>query len=261
MENETLQHIPVDLIDDPHEPMRTQMDEEKLGELCQSIREHGLIQPITLRKQGDRYEVVAGHRRFTALRRMGMATAKAIVRDLDEIQADAQRMHENFFREDVNPVDEGRHIRLMVEKHGYDPKQLSQMTKKSVAYLQSRFDLLDFAPEIIEAVELGKIGITAAGWLQKITDENVRREYTRFAVKDGITARRAEAWFMSWQLGNLPRDPDQYVPPADIGSVEYVPLKMPCVFCGHEDVMENLAMVYTHKECHEAIKREMRKSS
>jgi ParB family chromosome partitioning protein len=116
-----MQNIGIDVIDDPHAPVRTAMDEEKLVELANSIKLHGLIQPITVRKVGPRYEVIAGHRRLKACRRAGVALVPSIVREVNDAKADELRMAENLYREDVNPVDEARYIRRMIDVHKCEP--------------------------------------------------------------------------------------------------------------------------------------------
>lgn len=244
-----IERISVDLIDDPHVPMRSEFDEEKLQELAKSIIAHGLIQPITLRKSGGRFEVVAGHRRFLATKRAGLPVIPAIVRELDDKETDAQRMHENLFRADINPVDEARYIRSMIEKHDYDPKALAELTGKSEAYLHARVDLLDYPEYLVDALQQEKMSLAAAAWLAKITDDRVRAEYTRFALNGGITARRAEAWYRSWELGSLPREASTYVPPEEGDAPVALALKMPCVICRHDDDIENMGMHYGHREC------------
>lgn len=252
---ESIERVALDKIDDPHAPMRTHMDEEKLAELARSIKSHGLIQPITLRKIGERYEVVAGHRRFKACKIAGLAVVPSIVRKLDDAKADEMRMHENLYREDVNPVDEARYIRVMIDKHKTEPAQLAQMTGKSEAYLRARYDLLSYPDYLVAAVEAEQISLTAAQWLAKIDDERVRGEYTRFAILGGITARRAEAWYRSWMLGSLPREPQSFAPEPGQTSAEPKKLMMPCILCRHDDDIENMGMHYAHRDCVQAVSK------
>jgi len=254
MHKEELKTISLDMIDDPREPMRSEMDIEKLEELGRSIKRHGLIQPITVRKVGERYEVIAGHRRYKAAKQAGLVTITAIVREVDEADADAIKMHENLYRENVNPVDEARYIRLMIDKHGVEPETLAKMTGKSPAYLQSRYDLLDYPDYLLEEVQSERVNITSASWLNKITDDNVRKEYTRFAANGGLTAKRAEAWFRSWDAGNLPRQAFTYITPETEKSREPIPLKMPCVVCRQEDNIEEMRMHYAHEDCARTMK-------
>lgn len=254
MTNE-IESISVDLIDDPHAPMRTQMDDEKLDELARSIKSQGLISPITLRKNGERYEVIAGHRRLKACKRLGLPLIASIVLELNDSRADEMRMHENLYREDVNPVDEARYIKRMIDTHNVEPEKLAEMTGKSVAYLQARYDLLSYPDYLVAAVEAEQISLTAAQWLTKIDDDRVRSEYTRFAILGGITAKRAEAWYRSWLLGNLPRDPETYsVAIAQIDS-EPRKLMMPCVLCCHDDDIENMGLHYAHLDCVRVISK------
>jgi len=233
--------------------MRTHIDEDKLNELADSIKRLGLIQPITLRKVGKRFEVVAGHRRFKATKIAGMPVIRSIVSKIDESTADDVKIHENLFREDVNPVDEARFICGLIDKYGYTPQELSKKVNKTVQYLRTRYELLEYPDYLIEAVEDGKVGLGAASWLAKITDERVLQDYTRFAILGGITAKRAEAWYQSWNAGQLPRQPEQYQEPEQDEETKYVPLQMPCVICGLEDDLENLKMTYVHEDCERKI--------
>mgnify|MGYP003393988576 CR=1 FL=1 len=253
--NQNIEEIPLDRIIVPEIPMRTTVDEEKLLELGTSIKSNGLIQPVTLRKKGEMYEIVAGFRRCTASRRVGLVTIRAIVRELTDKEADSVKMHENLFREDVNPVDEARYIRQMVEVHGVEPEELARMSGKSEAYLRARYDLLDYPPYLIEAVEKEQISLTAAQWLNRITDDVIRHEYTRFAANGGITAKRAQAWHDSWKLGNLPREANTFLAPETPTSAEPIPLEMPCVLCRHKENIENMIMTYAHQDCARAVEQ------
>lgn len=253
MTNE-IREIPLDVIDDPVVAMRTDMDMEKLEELSSSIRENGVIQPITVRPNGERFEIVAGHRRYKASIYAGKVTIPAIIKELNDVDTDTVRIHENLFREDVNPVDEGRYIRKMVDTYDYTPNQLAKMTGKSEAYVRGRYELLDYPEYLLKAVQSEQISISSAQWLCKIDDDRVRSEYTRFAILGGITARRAEAWYRSWQAGSLPREASNYVEPTEVANGEERKIMMPCVLCREEDDIENMQMHYAHAECARAVK-------
>lgn len=252
MEDQITQ-ISLDLIIDPNIPMRSQMDEEKLDELAASIKTHGLIQPITLRKVGEMYEVVAGHRRTKAARRAGLVTISAIVRELSDADTDGMRMHENLYREDINPVDEGRYIRKMVDIHHVEPHELALMTGKSEAYLKARYELLDYPDYLIEAVESEKVSLTAAKWLSQIDNDKVRMEYTRFAILGGITAKRAEAWYRSWSAGSLPPEATEYVAQPVGDAPPERKMYAHCALCRNEDDLDNMTMEYVHAECAKAV--------
>jgi len=241
-----VEEIAMSLIDDPHTPMRSSIDEEKLQELMGSIRRHGLMQPITVRKIGQRY---------IAMKRLRSIFIDAIVVKASDSDADEQRMAENLYREDINPVDEARYIRKMIEEHNVDPAQLAQMTGKSEVYLQSRYDLLEYPPYLLDAVEKEQIGLTAAQWLVKIDDERVRAEYTRFAITGGITAIRARAWYDSWKAGHVPAVEGALVIPDRTEAGEPIPIYDYCRICYTRDDIRNMSMHYAHDSCIEAIAR------
>ena len=245
--------IALDILDDPHAPMRTHMDEGKLDELAASIRANGLIQPITVRKVGERYEVVAGHRRTKAAKIAGLVMIDAIVRELDDEGTDWTRVHENLYREDINPVDEGRYIRRMVDERKVPPSVLAKMAGKSEQYLRARYDLLDFPDYLLESVERGYISLTASRWLEKITDDRIRKEYTRFGILGGLTAKRAEAWYNSWTVGSLPADASTFVEAPVVPNEPPKKLIMPCLLCRYDDDIENMGMHYAHRDCAAAV--------
>lgn len=250
-----VEQISLALIDDPHTPMRSTMDEESLQELIGSIRRHGLMQPITVRKIGQRYEVIAGHRRLTALKRMREIFVDCIVVKAENADADEMRMAENLYRENINPVDEARYIRKMVEEHNVDPAKLAQMIGKSEVYLQARYDLLDYPPYLVDALEKEQIGLTAAQWLAKIDDDRVRAEYTRFAISGGITAVRARAWYDSWRAGHVPTIEGAIVIPDRTEAGEPIPIYDYCRICRTREDIRHMSMHYAHDSCIEAIAR------
>lgn len=248
-----IQQISLSLIDDPHTAMRSGMDEEKLQELMRSIKRHGMMQPITVRKDGERYEIIAGHRRFTAMRRMQATFIDAIVDEATDAQADERRMAENLYRVDINPVDEARYIRKMVEEHNLEPVQLAEMTGKSEAYLQARYELLDYPAYLLDALEQEQIGLTAAQWIAKITDDRVRQEYTRFGILGGLTATRARAWFESWKSGQVQTVDGQIVIPDRTAGGEPIPIFDTCVICRTRANISEMNMHYGHDACVRAI--------
>ncbi len=213
------------------------------------------MQPITLRKTGERYEIIAGHRRYTAMRRMQAAFIDAIVDEATAAQADERRMAENLYREDINPVDEARYIRKMVEEHNVEPAQLAEMTGKTEAYLLARYELLEYPPYLLEALEREQIGLTAAQWLAKIEDDRVRQEYTRFAILGGITAMRARAWFESWKAGQVPTVEGKIVVPDRTEAGEPIPIFDVCAVCRTRDDISNMSMHYGHDACVQEVAR------
>jgi ParB family chromosome partitioning protein len=110
--------VPIDRIDGRHDQPRRSMDVDSLEELTQSIRRHGVLQPIRLRRLGDRYEVVAGHRRLAAATRAGLTEMPAVIVEADDRQVFLESLVENIQREDLSPVDRGEALCRLREALG-----------------------------------------------------------------------------------------------------------------------------------------------
>ncbi len=246
--------ISLDLIDDPKLAVRSNVNDEGIDELATSIKTVGLISPLVVQKVGERYEIIAGHRRVTAMRRIGIAKASAIVRDMSENEATVLKLHENLLRQDVNPVDEAIFLSRILKKNNITINQAAIMTHRSPTYIRDRLDILEYPDYLIEAVGEKQIGLAAAGWLNKITDENVRRNYISYAVRGGITVKRALAWFDSWQAGREFSNPTQIeVIDKDTGD-KVIRHQEDCLICRTADVPTNLTLFYAHWECAEKLK-------
>lgn len=248
-----VQKILVNLLDDPIDPMRTQVDEDALLELGRSMREVGQIQPITVRKTGDRYEVIAGHRRTMASKMVGLEYIDAIVSDVDEEKGEVIKMHENLCREDVNPVDQAFFMAGIMDKLGYSVSQFAQMVKRSEQWVNQRLEMCNYQEYILAAIKSGKLSMAAARWLQLIEDDVVRRMYTDVAVRGGLTAGMAQAWYSSWKSGVRPPASADEIPPFEQGIHEPVVFKVTCPICRVAEDPAAMALVYAHQECVDAL--------
>jgi len=249
-----IEEISVDLIDEPKDQQRIGIDEEKLHELAQSIKDHGLLNPIHVFANGPRFILIAGWRRLKAHKLASLATIKSIVLPVDALEADLLRAHENEFREDINPIESAIYISRLQEKHGKTVEEISKLLNRSVVYVRGRLDLLNYPDYLIEPIASGAISLGAASWLNRIGDETIRSRYVGFAVRGGITASQAHSWFQSWDLGVVGQNPD--VPPIipESSTNAYQPLKADCIICQHSDELGNLGMYYIHPACEQAIR-------
>ena len=247
--------ISLDLIDAPQVAMRSDINDEGIDDLASSIRDHGLLQPITVRPVKDRYEIIAGHRRFIACRRLGIAKIAAIIRAANDSEATILMVHENLLRRDINPVDEAVFLAKIMQERNLKSKDLASLLNRSEGYIQDRLDILHYPDYLVSAISNKEINLGAAGWLNKITDERVRRDYVHYAVLGGIATKRAIAWFRSWELGQLPMDPQQFVSKNPETGQEETKYTAPCVLCGSDDEVKNLMLYYAHIDCYNKIKQ------
>ncbi|MGH2393810.1 MAG: ParB/RepB/Spo0J family partition protein, partial [Candidatus Limnocylindria bacterium] len=170
------------VLPNPAQP-RLSYEEDSLAELADSIRAHGVLQPILVRPAGSQFELIAGERRWRAARMAGLNAVPAIVLDFDEETALEVSIIENLQREDVTPLEEAAMYRKMLAL-GYSVRQLAAKIGKDKGYVENRLRLADAPPEIRELVSVRKDTISHAYELMKVTDEKTRRKLAK-RVADG----------------------------------------------------------------------------
>ena len=168
--------IPVDNIEsNPNQP-RTVFDVDALHELAASVREHGVLQPILVRPLGqNRYQLVAGERRWRAAKEASLTTIPALVEDLDDDTALEISIIENLQREDLSPLEEAAMYDRMIREHGYSIRRLAEKLGKDKGYVENRLRLADAPAEIRQLVSVRKDTLSHAYELLKVTDEKKRR--------------------------------------------------------------------------------------
>jgi len=176
------------VLPNPAQP-RLSYEEDSLAELADSIREHGVLQPILVRPSGSQFELIAGERRWRAARMAGLNAVPAIVLDFDEETALEVSIIENLQREDVSPLEEAGMYRKMLAL-GYSVRQLAGKIGKDKGYVENRLRLADAPPEIRELVAARRDTISHAYELMKVTDEKTRRKLaTRVAAGELTLAK------------------------------------------------------------------------
>jgi ParB/RepB/Spo0J family partition protein len=168
--------IPVGNIESNPQQPRMIFDVDALHELSASIREHGVLQPILVRPLGaNRYQLVAGERRWRASREAGLETIPALVEELDDETALEIAIIENLQREDLSPLEEATMYDRMIRDHGYSIRKLADKLGKDKGYVENRLRLADAPEEIRELVSVRKDTLSHAYELLKVTDEKKRR--------------------------------------------------------------------------------------
>jgi ParB family transcriptional regulator, chromosome partitioning protein len=182
-----IRDLPVSkILPNPAQP-RLSYDEESLTELADSIREHGVLQPILVRPSGSKFELIAGERRWRASGMCGRETIPAIVVDFDESTALEVSIIENLQREDVSPLEEAAMFRKMTETFGYSVRQLAQKVGKDKGYVENRLRLSDAPADVRELVSLRKDTISHAYELMKIGEERKRRRLAKRILAGELT--------------------------------------------------------------------------
>jgi ParB family transcriptional regulator, chromosome partitioning protein len=179
------------ILTNPAQP-RLSYEEDSLTELADSIREHGVLQPILVRPVGSQYELIAGERRWRASRLAGRDTIPAIVADFDEETALEVSIIENLQREDVSPLEEAAMYSKMTG-FGYSVRQLAQKIGKDKGYVENRLRLAAAPPEVRDLVSVRKDTISHAYELMKLTDERLRRRLAKRVAAGELSLAKLRA--------------------------------------------------------------------
>ncbi|KFZ39395.1 nucleoid occlusion protein [Thermoactinomyces sp. Gus2-1] len=189
--------IPVNEIEpSPYQP-RTIFDEERIDELCQTIRMHGVIQPVVVRRTERCYELVAGERRLRAVKKLGLDRIPAVIREMDDHQAAAASLIENLQREELTAIEEAHAYQRLMEVHQLTQEGLAQKLGKGQSTIANKLRLLQLPAEVQEALQKRMITerharallplkegflqqqvleeILAKGWNVKQTEERVKK--------------------------------------------------------------------------------------
>ncbi len=190
--NNNVTEIAISLIDNNPDQPRKNFDPTAIKELATSIKEYGVIQPIILKKNGDRYIIVAGERRFRASKLAGLKVIPAIVRDYTDNQVKEIALLENIQREDLNPIETARAMKELLTLYGWTQEVLADKLGKSRPVVANYVRLLSLQPEVIKMIESGKLSAGHARSLVVIDDPRVQVKLAEQAVNRKITVRDME---------------------------------------------------------------------
>lgn len=201
---EVVRKIFADKIDEPPLAMRHDIDREQLWELADDIKANGLINPITVRPIGERFEVVAGHRRFLACRMIGLLEIACVVRELSDDQLLGVMASENLVRSDVDPVDEAQFILRLSKERNMNVAEISATVRRSQKYVQDRLTVAEMPEYMHEFIKSKELTLGVALALFEIEPDEKRRLWVGMAIEQNITVPRAEHWAYQHRLGTLP---------------------------------------------------------
>ena len=194
---------------------RKQFDPDALADLADSIRQHGIIQPLTVRKlQSGYYQIIAGERRWRAARMAGLRQVPVVVIEADDRKAMELAMIENLQREDLNPMEEAEGYRTLMEQYGLTQEETSQRVGKSRSAVANALRLLHLSDEVRTLVEEGKLSGGHARALVPLTAE-LQKKAAAVIIKDDLSVRQTELL-----VKKLTADKPQK-PAKDAGSVDY----------------------------------------
>ncbi len=260
--------IPREHLNEPPDPIRASMNEEKMEELVRSIKDHGVMMPLLVFPveperwihclgngygawrdyitTDGRFEIIDGHRRYIATGRVGLQLIECKVFETAEDAKFGMMLDANYIREDVTPAEEGLLFLELTEKRGWSLEQLCSKFHKSPTYIQTRVDIVQKDTAVCQAVAERRINITQAQVILKQKNPQYRAYMLEQAVVHGASVRTLQYFIDQWKAqeaieagGPHPMAPVEATPPP---AVE-IP---PCIYCGKSDEPQHLQQVNIH---------------
>lgn len=179
------------IVTNPDQP-RKSFDETQLSELSDSIKQNGVLQPILVRKKGDKYEIVAGERRYQASKLADLKEIPAIVREIDDAEVFQLALIENLQRSDLTPIEEARGYRQLLDTKGLTQEGLAKILSKSRSAIANTLRLMDLPQEVQDMMEEGQITAGHARAILAVPSEEGRIKLAQKIVAENLTVRQTE---------------------------------------------------------------------
>ena len=196
----------------PAQP-RTVFREEALGELAESIRRHGILQPLSVRRLGTTYELIAGERRLRAGIQAGLTEIPCIVMNMDDRESGAAALVENLQRQDLDFIEEARGISLLMDKWNMSQEQVARMLGKSQSAVANKLRLLRHSPAVLAAIREGGLTERHARALLKLPEEPQKLQVIAAVVRMGMSVARTERY-----IETLLQEPETRPAKANVGA-------------------------------------------
>jgi len=190
--------LDIGLIDTYEAQPRKNFDEEKLKELANSIKNHGVVQPIIVRKNKDRYMIIAGERRYRAARIAKLKTIPSIVKDIDSREQMEVSLVENLQRENLNPLEEAAAIRLLMTEYDLNQEMAAERIGKSRSAVANMLRLLQLPQEVRKLIFEGKISGGHAKCLGGLEEEEDKVYIAKKAAEEGMSVRETERFVQKY---------------------------------------------------------------
>ena len=193
-----------DIVPNPNQP-RIHFNETELRELSESIQEHGVLQPLLVRKRGNGYEIIAGERRYQASKLAGLEELPVIIKEVNDEEMLALALIENLQRSDLNPVEEAKGYRQLIDASGMTQEALSKAVSKSRSAITNSLRLLDLPEVVQQMIFEGKLTAGHARAILAVPYEDARIRLAEKVVAEGLSVRATENLAPLFSAGEIPK--------------------------------------------------------
>jgi ParB family chromosome partitioning protein len=189
---EETNEIAIELIDPSTLQPRGVFDDVKLDELAKSIRVNGVVQPVLVRRKGNRFELIAGERRWRAAAIAGLIKIPAVVRNVSDDKVLEIALIENIQREDLNPIEEAKAYKKLIETLGLTQETVGERVGRDRSYVTNYLRLLKLPEDLQELLQVGRISTGHARALLGVDQPDTQRRIARRIIEQGLSVRAAE---------------------------------------------------------------------
>lgn len=195
----------------PNQP-RTHFNETELRELSESIKAHGVLQPLLVRKQGDGFEIIAGERRYQAAKLAGLTEVPVTIKEADDQAVLEMALIENLQRSDLNPIEEAKGYKQLIKTSGMTQEALSKAVSKSRSTITNSLRLLDLPQQVQDFLYNGKLTAGHARAILAVPYEEARIKLAKKVVAEGLSVRATEKLAPLFSVGDAQKAPRPVTP-------------------------------------------------
>jgi ParB family chromosome partitioning protein len=207
--NDELKQLPIkDIVPGPYQP-RTVFDDERIDELCQTIKTHGVIQPIVVRIRDGKYEIIAGERRFRAVTKLGLETIPGVVREFNDSQAASIALIENLQREGLTALEEAIAYQKLIELHELTQESLAQRLGKSQSTIANKIRLLQLCDGVKDALLERKITERHARAILALPSEELQLKVLTDVIDKDLNVKQTETRVAFFKEASKPEKPEK----------------------------------------------------
>lgn len=253
-----VEKISLGLIDRPKDPDRIDIGKIEVSELAASIKERGLLQPITVAEKNGKYEIVYGDRRFLAHQELGLDEIECVVRKYDEGEIAVDRAVENLQRVNLTVIEEARVYQRMMDKGGLDDSKIGKLVGKSGGVVKRKRYILRMPKNIQNALHGGILAQSVAEYLMAVGDETYRDYLLEMAVEHGVTLIVVRGWVDDWKRSQREKESGTGPGIIDRGVIEEKPIYVSCDICGGPENLNSIKRISTCKGCFKIIVKTLR---
>ena len=240
---------------EPLKPDREKVSRESVQELADSMQKYGQLQPILLLQENEAYRIEAGHRRYCAAQILGWAEIDAVILESSDTEhLHLIRAHENFHREQLNPVEESKICWRLVQEDGLGVDRAAKELCKTPSWVDTRLEIARMPSDIKASLSLGEIKVAVAKELCKVKNHETRERLLKSAIEYGASAAVVRQWISDSSVNQFLEQSEVQAAAGEGGAIDRSQVTMPCRICNISQLIDVLRHIWICPECMGAMR-------